>query len=405
MKQWLKNVLLEVGEQQLQDCRIKTETSLFHLLIDENGRIEKMVDFMEDVEDGIDFQGQLAIPPFKDYHNHLDKTYLSLGWKACQLADHLVGRLEIEAQEQHELAGTIEQRATAMIELLLSYGIRHIRTHVNIDPIVQLENLKGVKRALEAFDEYLTYEIVAFPQQGILKYPEMPKLLDEALKNGATILGALDPAGIDGNIEKSLQMTMDLAQSNEVDVDFHLHDRAQVGIYTMERWLEMVQQQQYLGKTDFSHAFSLSEATESKQRKLAKQFAQNNININSTIPISIHSTIIPIDLLIKEGVKVRLGSDGFYDSWSPYVSGDPLEKLNHFCDYTGKSSERALRQSLSLITGGITALDERGNHQWPKVGDKAELLFVHASCSAEVVARIPDNRQLFIKNSIVLNER
>ena len=114
----------------------------------------------------------------------------------------------------------------------------------------------------------------------------------------------------------------------------------------------------------------------------------------TTIPISIHNQLIPIDTLRQQGVRVSVVGDGFYDSWNPNFSGDILEKVQQFCEYTGKSSERALRESLGLITQGITPLDANGHQVWPVDGDEASFVFAKASCSAEVVARVPQKRQL-----------
>lgn len=401
MSTWLQNVRLEIGETTYEDGSIQTVTDLFHIQVAEEG-IQTIIPATENVPnvDAIDMEGKLALPAFKEMHNHLDKTYLSLGWRACRPVKSLSERLALEAAELEELTETAERRASAMIERHLSNGVNHIRTHVNIDPFIKLKNLEGVKKALKAYEQYLTYEIVAFPQHGLLAHEEMPDLLRQALESGATILGGLDPAGIDKDIEKSLQVTMDLAKEYNVDVDMHLHDRGQVGFYTMDKWLDMVKEQDYKGSTAFSHAFGLSKLTPHMQKQFAKKLSEHNVEIMSTIPISINSQLIPIDIMRAEGVKVALGCDGFFDSWSPYVPGDVLEKVRNFCDYTGKSSERSLRESLSLITQGVTPLNGEGEQVWPMVGNDASFVFVEASCSAEAVARLPKNRQLMHKGKL-----
>lgn len=403
MSTWLRNVRLEIGETTYEDGSIQTVTDLFHIQVAEVG-ILKITPATENVldADSIDMEGKLALPAFKEMHNHLDKTYLSLGWRACRPVKNLSERLALEAAELEELAETVEQRASAMIELHLSNGVNHIRTHVNIDPFIKLKNLEGVKKALKAYEQYLTYEIVAFPQHGLLAHKEMPGLLRQALESGATILGGLDPAGIDKDIEKSLQVTMDIAKEYDVDVDMHLHDRGQVGFYTMDKWLDMVKEQDFKGSTAFSHAFGLSKLTPHLQKQFAEKLSEHNVEIMSTIPISINSQLIPIDILSAAGVNVALGCDGFYDSWSPYVPGDVLEKVHNFCDYSGKSSERSLRKSLSLITQGVTPLNSEGEQVWPMVGDEASFVFVDASCSAEAVARLPKNRQLIHKGKLYI---
>ncbi|WP_025784616.1 amidohydrolase [Sporosarcina sp. D27] len=401
MSTWLRNVRLEIGETTYEDGSIQTVTDLFHIQVAKEG-IQTILLATENipVEDAIDMEGKLALPAFKEMHNHLDKTYLSLGWRACRPVKNLSERLALEAVELEELAETAEQRASAMIEMHLSNGVNHIRTHVNIDPFIKLKNLEGVKKALKAYEDYLTYEIVAFPQHGLLAHEEVPDLLRQALASGATILGGLDPAGIDKDIEKSLQLTMDIAKEYDVDVDMHLHDRGQVGFYTMDKWLDMVKEQDYMRSTAFSHAFGLSKLTPPMQKRFSKKMREHNVEIMSTIPISINSQLIPIDIMRAEGVKVALGCDGFYDSWSPYVPGDVLEKVHNFCDYTGKSDERSLRESLSLITQGVIPLNGEGVQVWPMVGDEASFVFVDASCSAEAVARLPKDRQLMQKGML-----
>lgn len=402
MSRWLKNIRLETGESLHENGGVKTETSLFHVEVSKEGKITAIIPATSEIssEDAIDLAGKLALPAFKEMHNHLDKTYLSLGWRACQQVSSLEERLKLEAKELEELAETVEQRASAMIELHLNHGVNHIRTHVNIDPFIKLKNLLGVKKALAKYEDYLTYEIIAFPQHGLLEHEEMPSLLKQALQSGATILGALDPAGIDKDIEKSLQVTMDIAKEYDLDVDMHLHDQGQVGIYTMDKWLNMVSEQGYQGKTAFSHAFALSSLSAGQQSQFAQKLATHQAEIMSTVPISASRTMIPIDILQAEGVRVALGCDGFYDSWSPYFSGDILEKVNHFCMYTGKSDERSLRQSIALITDGITPLTEDGEKQWPSIDDDASFVFLNASCSAEAVARLPKDRVLMNKGIV-----
>ncbi|WP_107840163.1 amidohydrolase [Metasolibacillus meyeri] len=397
MSQWLLNVRLETGEQLHEDGSIQTTTNLFHIEINA-GQIAQITvaDTAFQPENAKDMQGQLALPAFKEMHNHLDKTYLSLPWKACRTVSGLEERLHYESLELSALADNCEQRASAMIEKILGFGSNHIRTHVNIDPYIGLKNLEGVLAALDKYKDYVTADIIAFPQHGLLR-DDVPNLLREALRHGATMLGGLDPGGIDRNIEKSLQTTMDIAQEFSVGVDFHLHDNGHLGYYTIDKWLDMVEEKGFNGKTDFSHSFSLGDVTVPEQIAMAKRLKEHNVAIMSTVPFNLGRNIPPIDLLTEHGVNVHFGCDGFYDSWSPYGSGDILQKACTFADVTRKITERELRQSLGYITNGITPLDGEGQMQWPRAGDEASFVFVPSSCSAEAVARPPKKRTLMNK--------
>ncbi|CAM5615113.1 Deaminase OS=Lysinibacillus sphaericus OX=1421 GN=LS41612_06020 PE=4 SV=1 [Lysinibacillus sphaericus] len=109
----------------------------------------------------------------------------------------------------------------------------------------------------------------------------------------------------------------------------------------------------------------------------------------STVPYNLNRVMPPIDLLAEHGVDVHFGCDGFYDSWSPYGSGDVLEKATTFAEVSRKLDERSIRQTLKYITNGITPLDTNGQKVWPNINDEASLAFFDAVSSAEVIARRP----------------
>ncbi|MGE7918807.1 amidohydrolase [Viridibacillus sp. NPDC093762] len=400
--QWLSNVKLEVGERVLPNGTVETETALFHIQITE-GKIAKLISTSENIplnESSIDMKEKLAVPTFKEMHNHLDKTYMSLGWRACTPVSNLKERLAHEASELPLLADSTQQRATKMIETILANGATHIRTHVNIDPYIGLKNLEGVIAALDTFKGKVTADIIAFPQHGLLR-DHVPALIREAMRSGATMVGGLDPAGIDNAIEKSLYETMNIATEFDADVDIHLHDGGHVGYYTVDKWVDIIEDANYYGRTALSHSFCLGDISIPEQEKIATRLAENNVAIMSTIPINLKRVIPPIDLLDRYGVKVNFGCDGFFDSWSPYGSGDVLEKVTRFCELTSKIDEKSLRNALKWITGGITALDQNGQKVWPNVQDDADFVFFDAASSAEVVARKPLKRTVMVNGQFV----
>ena len=399
---WLSNVKLETGEKMLDNGTVETETALFHLKI-ENGKIVEQLRGHEKIPVGqevIDMKQKLALPTFKEMHNHLDKTYMTLDWKACTPVSNLKERLAFEAAELSSLSDTAQQRATKMIETLLEKGSTHIRTHVNIDPYIGLKNLEGVTAALETFKGKVTADIIAFPQHGLLR-ESVPSLMREAMRSGATMVGGLDPAGIDNAIEKSLFETMDIATEFNADVDIHLHDGGFVGYYTADKWIDIVEDANYKGRTALSHSFCLGDIPVSQQELVATRLAEQDVAIMSTIPINLGRIIPPIDILDAHGVKVHFGCDGFYDSWSPYGTGDVLEKATRFCELTRKIDEKSLRNSLKWVTGGIVALNDDGQKVWPNIQDDASFVFFDAASSAEVVARKPNNRLIMVMGELL----
>jgi cytosine deaminase len=220
----------------------------------------------------------------------------------------------------------------------------------------------------------------------------------DALKNGATVVGGLDPATIDLDLEKSLRTTFDLAYEFDAKVDIHLHDGGSLGSHTIRRICHYTKECGLTGGVHISHAYSLGDVPREEVRELAKLLASVDIGINTTSPIDAPAPPIPI--LKEEGVRVSIINDNINDHWSPFGSGDLLQRASRAAEKFGAIDEVSLAGYLGHVTGGITPLDAQGNQVWPKAGDRADFVLVDATCSAEAVARVPSGR-VVMKNGVV----
>ncbi|MYL42981.1 amidohydrolase [Virgibacillus salexigens] len=401
---WLINVRLEVGYQYDNDIVTGTNTEQFHIRV-EDGKIAEMVLADEPIEDHLpkqDAKGCLLLPSFRDMHIHLDKTFYSGPWKAPTVPTQgIFTRLEEEKELLPKMQPFAEDRAKKLIDLLLSAGTTNIRTHCNVGPIEGMKNLEATVRAKEAYKEKANLEIVAFPQQGLLRSGSY-SYIREALQNGASIIGGVDPASIDGNIEKSLQQTMELAVENNKGIDLHLHEPGHLGIFTMKRLIALTEEAGWQGRVNISHAYALADISCQEAEEMAVLLAHHGISITSTVPMG---KTIPIPLLKEKGVSVSLGDDSIIDHWSPFGKGDSLAKAGRLAERFGLSDERSLGQALGYITGGITSLDEQGEFMWPQPGDAADYVLVDASCTAEAVARRSPRNAVFFKGKIVSEDK
>lgn len=397
---WLTNTTLETGYQNNNGVVTGTNTERFHLLID-GGKILKIIPASETITDTLpqkDVKGLLALPSFVEKHCHLDKTMLGDRWRAVTPVDSIFARLEIEKEVLPSLETTTQERAEKLLHRYLAYGVTHIRTHVDIYPEVGLKNLDEVKKALQAFEGKLTYEIVAFPQHGLLR-SNAKDLVREALRQGANYVGGVDPATVDGDIEASLQQMVELAVEGNAGIDMHLHDADHLGIYTMKRLAELTKEAGLQGKVAISHAFGLGDIPLSQAKEMADELTDAGITIISSVPIN--RKFPPMGLLREKGVSVAVGCDNIFDVWSPFGNGDTLERVGRLAEISGWVDERSLAQALHYITGGKTPLNPEGEQMWPKVGDEASIVLVEASCSAEAVARKAKRVVTMFKGKIV----
>ncbi|ANY74977.1 deaminase [Paenibacillus ihbetae] len=388
---WLLNVRLETGYRYEDDVVAGTETAIFHVKI-ENGvfaEIRPEHDLPETTLPVRDMGQGLMLPAFRDMHIHLDKTYYGGPWKAPTVPTKgILSRLEEEERLLPELLPVARERAEGLLDLLIRFGSTQIRSHCNVDPIIGLRNLEATMQAAEHYKDRASVEIVAFPQHGLLR-SQSSALVREALRSGASIVGGVDPATLDENMEKSLDTVMQLAVEANADIDLHLHEPGDVGMKTLWHLADLTEQAGWQGRVTLSHALALADVPASEASEMAARLAELGISIASSVSLG---RTIPIPLLERHGVNVSLGQDSIMDHWSPFGTGDNLAKAGTLAERFGLSDERSLGQTLGFITGGITPLDRNGQWAWPKVGDAANAVIVAASCSAEAVARRPERK-------------
>ncbi|MFD1779317.1 amidohydrolase [Fredinandcohnia salidurans] len=399
MSYWLKNVRLETGYIKENGIVTGTETEIKHLVI-EDGKISRIVDVIEPIPSDVkvkDAMGMLLLPSFVEKHVHLDKTYMGEKWKACTPAPGVLERCEIEMNILASIPSSTKSRAQRLLDVLLSAGSTLVRTHVDIYPEVQLQNLVGVNQALETYADKVSSEIVAFAQHGLLKNGTV-QLMREAVRNGAGIVGSVDPATVDNNIEESLVQLLDIAVEGNVDIDLHLHDPGHLGTFTMKRLAYLTKQAGWEGRVAVSHAFGLGDVSKEEAREMAYILKDAGISIITSLPIG---RGVPVDLLDECGVDVAVGNDNIFDSWWPTGNGDILERAGRLLEKYRWTNEVALSQALRFITGGITPLNREGNRIWPKPGVEANMILVDSSCSAETIARRSERKAVFYKGNIV----
>lgn len=394
----LKNVRLETGFEYEGNEVVATKTGLFCVEI-ANGKIKAVTPNNPSAK-AIDAKGLLMLPAFKDMHIHLDKTFYGGPWQAVRKRQGGVkGMIALEQQILPEMLKTSTHHAEKLIELLQSCGTSYARSHVNIEPTSKLESLKNLQKALDNKKATFGAELVAFPQHGVY-YTDSAPWMKEAAQTDIDYIGGVDPYNVDGQIEKTMDFTVQLALDHNKGIDIHLHETGESGLKTVEYLINKVNENPVLkGKTFLSHCFVLAKLDKPKQEEIAEKLANAKIGIMSTIPFG--GLIMPIPTLYKYGVNIGTGNDSIIDHWNTWGSGSVLQKANLMAQLYGYSTEFLLSRSLKLATYNILPLDDKGTQQWPKSGDAADVVLIDASCSAEAVSRISPVKSLIHQGNVV----
>lgn len=239
-KMVIQNVRIETGFLKVNNQIESTLTKLVTLEI-ESGKITRILENGDTLNGHADFdaQGLLLLPGLTEKHCHLDKSRVGTTWKAVTPTSSIIERVEMEITELNQLPLSVAERAEELIKLYQQAGVTNLRNHVDVHPQVGLSYLNQIVDVLESHSNTLKAETVAFPQHGLLR-SDSRELIRQALKNGATVVGGVDPTAVDGNMKLSLETTFSLAVEQGAKIDIHLHERDEMGLATFDYLLELV---------------------------------------------------------------------------------------------------------------------------------------------------------------------
>ena len=182
----------------------------------------------------LDMRGDLVLPGLVDGHMHLDKTLTGLPWMGHAAGPTRMSRIETDKTILPHLPLSTEERAGNLIRECVARGTTHLRTHVDVDLESGLAKLDGVLAARERYRERVTMQIVAFPQSGVMRCPGVLDLLDAAVRNGADLVGGIDPLEIDRDPKGQLDGIFGVAARHGVGLDIHLHEPGEMGLFNVQ---------------------------------------------------------------------------------------------------------------------------------------------------------------------------
>ena len=170
----------------IKNATLRGQKGLWHIAV-VDGKFASITQNLDELHtDGkvIDVAGSLVLPPFIEPHIHLDTT-LTAGEPEWNLSGTLFEGIQRWSQRKETLTHEdVKTRAKTALKWQIAQGIQYVRTHVDVtDP--QLIALKAMLEVKEEMKDFVDIQLVAFPQEGILSYPNGPELLEEALKLGA----------------------------------------------------------------------------------------------------------------------------------------------------------------------------------------------------------------------------
>ena len=346
----------------------------------------------------IDGEGALLLPGFVEGHTHLDKTTWSMPWYRNEVGARLVDRIENERRWRAASGHDAARASRALALAFLRAGTTRLRTHVDIDTDAGLRHLEGVMATRDALSDVLDMQIVAFPQSGVLGRAGTRALLDAALALGADVLGALDPAAIDGDPAASLDLTFALATKHQKPIDIHLHEPGALGAFTLGLLLDRVEAEGLAGRVVVSHAFCLGALPERERDALLERIARAGVALLTTAPAS--TPVPPFHAARAAGITLFSGNDGVRDAWTPFGSPDMLERAMLIAMRYDLRRDDDLAAAFACVsTEAARGCGFAGYGLVP--GARADLVLVDAETVAHAVASRPPRRLVMANGTII----
>ncbi|AUL45991.1 cytosine deaminase [Bordetella trematum] len=338
----------------------------------------------------VDLGGQLVLPGLVDGHIHLDKSFVGGRWHPHQPAASLRERLALEKRELAAAAPILE-RADALLRLAAGWGTMAMRSHVDVDATTQLTHLHAVMRACERWRDLIDVELVAFPQAGVMSCPGTVQWLEAAVREGAQVVGGIDPGALDGDPDGQLDAVFGIADRHGAKIDIHLHEPGEQCAEQLTRIATRTRALGMAGRVAVSHAYGLGDLDEAALARMAARLSEAGVAIMTNAPGQ--RAFPPVLALREAGVLVFTGNDNIQDAWWPYGNGDMLQRAMLVGYRSGFYTDEELNVALEMAT--VCAARVLGLAGYGlQVGHRADFMAVPAACAAAAVAGVPAARTL-----------
>ncbi len=401
----------------LKNCTLRHREGLWDVYC-QGSKIHEIGQGLDrEAETVLDIEGKLLVPAFIDPHIHLDKVNI-LDSVRKNVSGTLTEAIEIIWDRKKEYTDEdVIERAGAVLDKALMNGTLAIRTHVDIDTIGGLKPLKGVLALREKYKDRMTLQLVAFPQEGIIKDPGCDKLMDEAMQMGCDIVGGM-PAN-ENTPDDSLahvKFCFDLAEKYDADVDMHVDETDDPFYRTLEMVADETIKRGWEGRVTCGHTCALAAYDDHYAAYVIEKVARAGIHM-ITNPVTnlmlqgrldkqpIRRGITRVKELLEAGVNVSFGQDCVNDTFYPLGCADMLQVANITVHAAQMSLPPELEKVFDMITtdaNKIMNLEGYGLEE----GATANLVVVDAANIREAMALAP-NRPYVIREGkiIVKNER
>jgi cytosine deaminase len=278
----------------------------------------------------IDAQGRLVTESFVDPHLHLDKIMTGSLAEESVLSEYQAGGTSMTAIEvasrvkEHYVESEIISRVRKLLDEAERNGVYHIRAFADVDTKAKLIGINALLKIKQEFKDRIGIQIVAFPQDGIIRDPGTEELLYKAMDMGADLVGGIPWIEYtDDDARNHIDIAFEIAKKHNADIAMLTDDASDPGLRTTEYLAISAIKKGWTGRVTACHARATGLYNEVYHRKftaLLKKAEMGVVTDPHTGPLH-----VKVKELLAGGVTVALGQDDVDDAYYPYGRCNSLE--------------------------------------------------------------------------------
>lgn len=383
----------------IKNARLYSDITVQKDILIEEGIITKIEDQIDSGKhEVVDAKGKLVTAPFIEPHIHLDSV-LTAGEPKWNESGTLFEGISTWAERKQTLTvEDVKTRARKALKMQIANGIQFVRTHVDVtDP--SLTALRALIELREEMKDFVTLQLVAFPQEGILSYPNGLELLEEALKMGADAVGGIPHYEFTREYGvQSIDKLFELAQKYDVLIDVHCDEIDD----EQSRFIEVVATRAYeygIGdKVVASHTTAMGSYNDAYASRLFRILKLSGISFIANPLVNIHLQgrfdsypkrrgMTRVKELLAAGMNVAFGHDDIFDPWYPLGTGNMLQVLHMGLHVGQMMGYNEINDSLHLISTNSAKAMHVQDQYGIGVGKPGNLIVLDADSGYEAVRK------------------
>ena len=321
--------------------------------------------------------------PFAEPHVHLDAALL--GRRAPNVSGTLVEGIRNWAALRPGLTAVdLRARALQTIEMYKTWGCTRIRTHVDTGSLLAVEVLCALREEVD-----IDLQVVAFPQEGILRAPGRRQDWESAVAMGVDAVGAIPH--FERTTEEgweSLRVALDLAEKHDLQVDVHCDETDDPGSRNLEVLCALAIDRGYGARIVAGHCTALHSYSDPYAAKVCALVAEAGLLVvcNPLDNIVLQGRyggypkvrgLTRVDELWAAGARVGIGHDSVIDPWYRLGTANLLDAaymLVHAGHLTGEQQMFRVFRALGEDNHGPWSRAPQGMLHWPSHHDPIEVL-------------------------------